>query len=71
MENTPTQKTPEQIAAAWSKMGLAMRETDMRLQAMAQAAIAKIKDGRSSFNPEEDGELTSAEAVDPNEPISE
>ncbi|MBL7801152.1 MAG: DNA gyrase subunit A [Chitinophagales bacterium] len=35
------------------------------------AAIAKIKDGRSSFNPDEDGELASAEPVDPNEPISE
>ncbi len=35
------------------------------------AAIAKIKDGRSSFNPDEDGELASAEAVDPTEPISE
>lgn len=43
MENTPTQKTPEQIAAAWSKMGLAIRETDMQLQAMAQSAIKKIK----------------------------
>jgi len=35
------------------------------------AAIAKIKDGRSSFNPDEDGELASAEPVDPTEPISE
>lgn len=41
--NTPTQKTPEQVSAAWAKMGLAMRESDMRLQAMAQAIIAKIK----------------------------
>ena len=35
------------------------------------AAIAKIKDGRSSFNPDEDGELASAEPVDTIEPISE
>ncbi len=35
------------------------------------AAIAKIKDGRSSFNPDEDGELASTETVDPIEPISE
>lgn len=35
------------------------------------AAIAKIKDGKNSFNPEEDGELASAEPVDPSEPISE
>ena len=35
------------------------------------AAIAKIKDGRSSFNPDEDGELASAEPIDPIEPISE
>jgi DNA gyrase subunit A len=35
------------------------------------AAIAKIKDGRSSFNPDEDGELASAEPVEPTEPISE
>lgn len=46
MENntpTKTEKTPEQIAAAWSKMGLLMRETDMKLQAMAQSALQKIK----------------------------
>lgn len=43
--NTPTktEKTPEQISAAWSKMGLLMRETDMKLQAMAQSALQKIK----------------------------
>lgn len=35
------------------------------------AAIAKIKDGKNSFNPDEDGELASAEPVDPTEPISE
>lgn len=30
------------VSAAWSKMGVAMRQTDMRLQAMAQKALAKI-----------------------------
>lgn len=42
--NTPTvKKTPEQIAEAWGKMGVAISATDFRLQAMVQKSLAKIK----------------------------
>jgi|GEM_PF-4518072 len=48
MENTnsqapATKKTPEEISAAWSKMGLSISNTDSKLQLMAQSAIQKIK----------------------------
>ena len=42
--NTPTvKKTHEQIAAAWQKLGANYSALDMKLQAMAQSVIKKIK----------------------------
>jgi D-ribose pyranose/furanose isomerase RbsD len=42
LETAKTEKEAK-VASAWSKIGLAMSQTDMQLQAMAQKALAKVK----------------------------